>query len=59
MVVENKAYWMVVGTLVILVVVALWQFHSLAWAEDVARSPRLASTPIAPQDSLIATLLPR
>jgi len=57
MIAENKAYWIVIGTLVILIAAALWQFHSLAWGEDVAQSPRLASPRIGiPQDPLIATL---
>lgn len=50
MIEESRAYWVVVLTLVALVSVALWQFHSLAWGDDV-RGPSVAAAPAsAPQD---------
>jgi hypothetical protein len=53
MIEENRAYWMIILTLVVLVSVALWQFHSLAWGDD-ARGPSIASAPVgASQDPLV------
>ncbi len=55
MIEESKAYWPVVVTLVALVAVALYQFHSLAWSDD-ARGPAIAAAPLSlPQDPVTGT----
>lgn len=59
MIEEDRAYWMVVATLVALVSVALWQFHSLAWDEDVGQRPAIAAAPISPPADPLAPGFPR
>jgi hypothetical protein len=55
MIEESRAYWLIVMTLVVLVSVAAWQFHSLAWSDD-ARGPAIASAPLSlPQDPVMGT----
>jgi hypothetical protein len=57
MIEESRGYWLVVLTLVALVAVALYQFHSLAWGDD-ARGPTIATAPISlPQDPVTGTAL--
>jgi hypothetical protein len=49
-VVENKSFILIVLTLVVLIMVALWQFYSLAWGDSLSlsyhvRSPSVAAAP--------------
>jgi hypothetical protein len=49
-VVENKSFLLILLTLVVLIVVALWQFYSLAWGDSLSlsyhvRSPSVAAAP--------------
>jgi cytochrome oxidase assembly protein ShyY1 len=48
--VENKSFALIVLTLVVLIVLALWQFYSLAWGDSLSlsyhvRSPTVAAAP--------------
>jgi hypothetical protein len=55
MIEESRAYWMVVLTLAVLVLVALWQFQSLAWGDD-PRGPAVAAAPLSPpQDPVLSS----
>ncbi|HEY4169025.1 MAG TPA: hypothetical protein VGM96_19705 [Reyranella sp.] len=47
---ENKSFILIVLTLVVLIMVALWQFYSLAWGDSLSlsyhvRSPSVAAAP--------------
>lgn len=47
---ENKSFILIVLTLVLLIIVALWQFYSLAWGDTLGlshhvRSPSVAAAP--------------
>ena len=47
---ENKSFFLIVLTLVVLIALAMWQFYSLAWGDSASlsyhvRSPSVASAP--------------
>ena len=47
---ENKSFLLIVVTLVLLIMLALWQFYSLAWGDSLSlsyhvRSPSVAAAP--------------
>ena len=47
---ENKSFVLILLALVVLIVVALWQFYSLAWGgslslSDHVRAPNVAAAP--------------
>ena len=44
---ENKSFLLIVLTLVVLIVVALWQFYSLAWGDGVSLSYHVGSPSVA------------
>ena len=49
-IVENKSFLLIVVTLVLLIMLALWQFYSLAWGDSLSlsyhvRSPSVAAAP--------------
>jgi hypothetical protein len=49
-IVENRSFLLITLTLVVLIVVALWQFYSLAWGDSLSlsyhvRSPNVAAAP--------------
>jgi hypothetical protein len=49
-VVENKSFALIVLTLVVLIMLALWQFYSLAWGDSLSlsyhvRNPSVATAP--------------
>jgi hypothetical protein len=46
-VVENKSFILIVLTLVVLIMVALWQFYSLAWGDSLSLSYRVRSPSVA------------
>jgi hypothetical protein len=54
MIEESRAYWMIIATLVVLVSVAGWQFHSLAWG-DGKTNPSVAFAPLNPPQDLMLT----
>src|SRR5690242_13911339 len=46
-VVENKSFILIVLTLIVLIVVALWQFYSLAWGDGPSQSYHVRSPSVA------------
>ena len=42
---ENRPFILLVLALVVLIAVAVWQFHSLAWGESASSLRRLDSAP--------------
>lgn len=44
---ENKSFILIVLTLVVLIMVALWQFYSLAWGDSLSLSYRVRSPSVA------------
>ncbi|MGE5148947.1 MAG: hypothetical protein ACM3II_02400 [Rhodospirillaceae bacterium] len=51
---ENKSFFLILLTLVVLIVVALWQFYSLAWAGNVEHPHATTSSPVRHPHSFAA-----
>jgi hypothetical protein len=47
-IVENKSFLLIVVTLILLIVVALWQFYSLAWGDSLSLSYHVRSPSVSP-----------
>ncbi len=44
---ENKSFILIALTLVVLIMVALWQFYSLAWGDSLSLSYHVHSPSVA------------